>query len=179
MSQFVVYTAMSLDGYIADEKGDVHWLESFERDEYGYDGFIESVGSILMGRITCEQVLGFGEWPYRGIPTLVWSGSGVESLPEGVLSWSGDIEETVSKLEELSGSRNVWILGGASVIQAFIWAGMVHRMDLFIVPVLLGGGVRLFGPEDGEPLLLKLEHVQPYANGVVQITYEGRYRIED
>jgi len=174
MSRFLVYTAMSLDGYIADEKGDVHWLESFERDEYGYDGFMGSVGSILMGRVTCDQLLGFGEWPYEGLPVLVWSGGEVHGLPDGVQSWSGDMEGTVSKLEELAGDRDVWILGGASVIQAFVWAGKVHRMDLFVVPVLLGGGVRLFGPEDGEPMLLKLDNVQAYANGVVQMTYTTR-----
>ena len=64
MSSFVVYIAVSLDGYIADGAGDVHWLEAFEKDDYGFEEFLESIGSILMGRVTYGQIISFGEWPY-------------------------------------------------------------------------------------------------------------------
>ena len=90
MSRFFVYIAVSLDGYIADESGDVHWLEAFEKDDYGYEGFIDSVGAILMGRVTYEQILDLGGWPYGDIPTLVWSGGVVEDLPEGAVFSPGD-----------------------------------------------------------------------------------------
>jgi dihydrofolate reductase len=174
MSRFVVYIAMSLDGYIADEDGDVHWLEAFEKDDYGYEGFIQSIGSILMGRVTYEQILSFGVWPYKDIPTLVWSGGSVEDLPDGARSWSEDIEETYSWLNEQAGDKDVWLLGGAQTIQTFLTAGMLDRMDIFVIPVLLGGGIRLFAGEDSEPQMLKLDHVQPYANGVVQLSYNMR-----
>jgi len=171
MGQFVVYTAVSLDGFIADSGGEVHWLEAFEKDTHGYDAFFGLIGAILMGRVTCEQVLRSGDWPYGNIPTLVWSGKTLEGLPEGVLSWSGNTVQTAEKLRELAGDKDVWVLGGARVIQAFLTAGIIDRLDLFVVPILLGEGVRLFGQEEGEPRMLTLEHVQPYANGVVRMTY--------
>jgi dihydrofolate reductase len=174
LSQFVVYIAVSLDGYIADEDGDVHWLEAFEKDDYGYEEFIQSIGSILVGRVTCDQIISFGVWPYKDIPTLVWSGSKVEDLPDGARSWSEDMDKTTSWLKEQAGNKDIWILGGGRTIQTLLSAGMIDRMELFVIPVLLGGGIRLFGEEDNEPQLLKMEHVQPYANGVVQISYKSR-----
>lgn len=174
MSRFVVYIAVSLDGYIADETGDVHWLEAFEKDDYGYEGFIDSVGSIIMGRVTYEQITSFGTWPYGDIPTMVWSGSVVEDLPDGAVKWSENIEKTASWLREQAGDKDIWILGGAQTIQAFLTAGIVDHMDLFIIPVLLCGGIRLFDGDPGEPQMLKLEQAQPYANGVVQLSYTMR-----
>ncbi len=174
MSSFVVYIAVSLDGYIADGAGDVHWLEAFEKDDYGFEEFLESIGSILMGRVTYDQIISFGQWPYGETPTLVWSRGKVEDLPAGAVSWSESMEKTAPWLKEKAGGRDVWILGGARTIQAFLDAGMIDRMDLFVIPVLLGGGIRLFGEEDGEPQLLNLDHVQPYANGVVRLSYTMR-----
>ena len=175
MGRFVVYIAMSLDGYIADEDGDVHWLEAFEKDEYGYNSFIGSIGSILMGRSTFEQVLSMVKWPYSDIPTLVWSGKEpAVDLPERVQCLSENVEGMSRRLRELAGDRDFWVLGGARVVQSFLSAGLIDRMDIFIVPVLLGGGVRLFREDGSDPQMLNLEHVQPYANGVVQLTYTNK-----
>ena len=165
---------MSLDGYIADADGDVHWLEAFEKDDYGYGEFIESVGSILMGRVTYDQVLSFGVWPYKDIPTLVWSGSKVEDLPGGARIGSDNFEETDDWLKTQAGDKDVWILGGARTIQPFLANGMIDRMELFIIPVLLGGGIRLFDGEDSEPAMLKLENSQPFISGVVHLIYSKR-----
>jgi dihydrofolate reductase len=174
MSKFVVYIAMSVDGYIADGNGDVHWLEAFDRDDYGYEEFINSIGSILIGRATYDQVMSFGPWPYRGIPTLVWSGGKVDGLPDGAVGWSENLEETASWLAEKAGEKDIWILGGAQTIQQFLAAGLVDQMDIFVMPVLLGGGIRLFDGENSEPQMLKLEQTQPYANGVVKLSYKSR-----
>jgi dihydrofolate reductase len=170
----VVYIAVSLDGYIADGAGDVHWLEAFEKDDYGFEEFLESIGSILMGRVTYDQIISFEGWSYGETPTLVWSGGKVEDLPAGAVAWSENMEKTAAWLKEQAGARDVWILGGARTIQTFLDAGMIDRMDLFVIPVLLGGGVRLFGEEGGDPRLLKLDDVQPYANGVVKLSYTRR-----
>ena len=174
MSQFVVYIAMSLDGFIADEEGSVGWLESFESDKYGYEGFIESLGSMIVGRVTYEQMVSFGTWPYGEIPTLVWSGSSLEDLPMAAVSWSEDLENTAKWLAEQADGQDVWVMGGAKTIKAFNDAGIIDRMEIFIIPVLLGGGVRLFEEGAAQPQLLKLEDVQPYANEVVKVTYTTR-----
>lgn len=63
-----LYIACSLDGYIAREDGSIDWLTKYEinpETDYGYSEFYASIGTVLMGRKTYEQVLGFGDWPYE------------------------------------------------------------------------------------------------------------------
>ena len=62
-----LYIATSLDGFIAREDGNIDWLTEYENSpatDYGYSEFYASIGTVLMGRKTYEQVLGFGDWPY-------------------------------------------------------------------------------------------------------------------
>ena len=59
-----VYIAMSLDGFIARRDGSIDWLSIVERagEDYGYKHFHDSIDTIVVGRNTYEQVLGFGAW---------------------------------------------------------------------------------------------------------------------
>ena len=77
MPRVIVYIAMSLDGFIADRDGGVGWLDDIHPSEadgdFGYAEFYDSVGSLIMGRATYDQVLDFGAWPYPGKPTCVFT----------------------------------------------------------------------------------------------------------
>ena len=147
MSRFVVYIAMSLDGYIADDEGGVGWLESFETDDYGYEEFLDSIGSIIVGRVTYEQIAGFGQWPYGKIPTLVWSGTNIEDLPGGTISWSEDVQNTAKWLTGQADGKDVWILGGALSIKAFLDARMRATEVMRRVTFTLGERLELVGAE--------------------------------
>jgi dihydrofolate reductase len=65
MPRIKLYIACSLDGFIAREDSSIDWLTEYEKAEtdYGYSEFYESIGTVLIGRKTHEQVLGFGKWP--------------------------------------------------------------------------------------------------------------------
>jgi dihydrofolate reductase len=62
-----VFIATSLDGYIADAKGAVHFLDTYTmpgNSDMGYYAFMDRVDALLMGRKSFETVLGFGvAWP--------------------------------------------------------------------------------------------------------------------
>ena len=173
MSQFVIYIAVSIDGFIADEEGSVAFLEAFEKDDYGYDAFLEGIGSIIMGRATFAQIMGFGVWPYGDIPCIVWSESEFKELPEAVEVISGSVSEISDRAAVLAQNKDIWVIGGAKTIQAFMEAGLIDHYELFIIPVTLGKGVRLFEGKASEPYPLKLVNNQPFANGVVQLVYEN------
>ncbi|WP_269848941.1 dihydrofolate reductase family protein [Methanosarcina horonobensis] len=71
-----LYIACSLDGYIARKDGSIDWLIEYENNsetDYGYSEFYASIGTVLMGRKTYEQVLGFGDWPYGEKKTYVFT----------------------------------------------------------------------------------------------------------
>ena len=67
--------------------------------------------------------------------------------------------------------RDIWLAGGASVVNQYLAAGLVDEIDLSIAPVILGGGARLFeGLGRGA---LKLEQVRAVdAPGVTHVKYE-------
>jgi dihydrofolate reductase len=59
-------------------------------------------------------------------------------------------EAALALAREAAGDRDVQIAGGASVAQQYLAAGLLDELQLHVVPLLLGGGVRLFdGPPDG------------------------------
>ncbi len=65
--KIVLYIAMSLDGYIARDNGDIDWLSMVEShdEDYGYKDFLKSVDTVIMGRRTYDQVLTFWDFPYK------------------------------------------------------------------------------------------------------------------
>ena len=62
--QIQIYIATSLDSFIATADGGVDWLEPFQAEDLGYSAFVATIGTIVMGRTTYEQIRGFGSWPY-------------------------------------------------------------------------------------------------------------------
>ena len=79
------------------------------------------------------------------------------------------IEAALKRAREAAGDKDVFIGGGANVINQYLAAGLVDELGLHVVPILLGGGARLFegvGPE------VKLEELRAIeAPGVAHLTY--------
>ena len=77
MREVVLYIAMSLDGYVADETGGADWLEGHGEGPEGadsYSRFIQEVDTVIMGRNTYRQVttqLSPERWVYQGLHTYV------------------------------------------------------------------------------------------------------------
>lgn len=74
----VLYVAMSLDGYLAREKGAVDWLHSEDQEEEAssFDAFYDTVDTLIMGRKTFTQVveeLSPERWVYEGKSCLVYT----------------------------------------------------------------------------------------------------------
>ena len=159
MANFV-YIAKSLDGFIATEDGGMDWLSDIpnpEGSDFGFSEFMAKVDAILMGRITFEQVLSFGVWPYeKPVYVLSTKLSGVPGDLEGKAHIiSGELEEVIGELVE-KGIKNLYIDGG-QVIQSFLKADKIDEIILTTVPVLLGSGIPLFKDTGG---LKKFRHLE-------------------
>jgi dihydrofolate reductase len=168
-----VYIAVSLDGYISDPTGDFHWLDAYgDPNDYGYEAFYAGVDALVMGRTTYDQVAAFPEWPYAGRPCFVLSHRPPAAPPpEAVRFVHGDIGDLVSQIRE-TGARRVWHVGGGKSIAAFLNAGAIDAWRIFVMPYLLGDGIRLFPEHTGAgPLRLLESHAYP--NGVVEVRYAG------
>ncbi|MBY5116178.1 dihydrofolate reductase family protein [Enterobacter cloacae] len=169
-----VFIAVSLDGYIARQDGDIGWL--LQRDDptedHGYDAFIADKDWIVMGRGSYEKVLTFDQWPYNR-PVLVLSSQLADTeVPEalkGKVQFSRCIpKEALAELAAQNAHR-VYIDGG-QVIQSFLREGLVADMVITTVPVLIGSGKPLFGslPRDIDLMLLS---TRSFPSGLVQSHY--------
>lgn len=172
MGKLILYIAASLDGYIATRDGGVAWLEAFniEGEDYGYQAFMERLGTLIMGGKTYRQVLTFGEWPYSGVVTyVVTRREATEQAGESIRFYSGDLAELVRHIRD-DGDRDIWLVGGGELNAAFLQADLIDEYIVSVMPVLLGDGIPLVRRLDTQTYL-ELTGSQVYANGVVQLQY--------
>jgi dihydrofolate reductase len=165
-----VFVGTSVDGFIARRDGRFDFLPE-EPEAHGYDEFMASVDTIVLGRNTFELVMSFGSWPYPKSKRVVVLSSRPVELPakQNVVQLSGDPNEIVAKLEAM-GAQQLYVDGGDTV-QRFLRAGRIDRLIITRVPVLIGDGISIFGalPHD-----VRLRHVatRSFPSGLVQSEYE-------
>ncbi|MBR0673684.1 dihydrofolate reductase family protein [Neoroseomonas soli] len=166
-----LYAAISLDGCLADAVGEVGWLAPYEAEDYGMPGFLAQIGTVLTGRTTYDQARGFGDWPYAGKRMVVLTTRPLDpDPPAGVEATAGDLGAIVARLRaETAG--DIWLLGGAAVAQACLARGLVDSLELFVIPLTLGAGLRLFAPA-GPLRGWRLAETRSWPNGVVLLRYD-------
>lgn len=133
-----------------------HGLEGGERNE---DSEILAEGlnrprAVVLGRRMFDNAQGWGEEPPFHKPVFVLTHEA--RLPEEkaggtTFTFVEGIENAVGQAKAAAGSEDVAIAGGASTIQQALRAGLVDEMQLHVAPLLLGGGIRLFGDLDDPP----------------------------
>ena len=175
MSNITLYIASSLDGYIADKNGSVVWLEEIpnpENTDYGYKEFLQDIDTVVMGRTTYEQVLRFGEeWPYPEQHTVVVSSDkSYEPRTQNTTVLSTLHRSVIEKLRSQS-NKGIWLVGGGQLVSAFLKIDAIDRMLLFVMPKMLGSGIRLF-PEAGPSRSFDLKNVKNYTSGLVLLDYQ-------
>lgn len=170
----IVFIATSIDGYIADKDGGLDWLHSVpnpDNVDMGFGPLMEQVDALVMGRNTLEMVLSFDvDWPYSK-PVFVLSNTMTE-VPEGyqdkVFLINGELTQVVADLNQ-QGYNDLYIDGGIT-IQNFLEQELIDQLTITTIPVLLGGGVKLFG--DLESMQnYKLVESTVYLDTIVQSHY--------
>ena len=148
VTKVLVYIASSLDGYIARENGEIDWLP--ETAESGYDVFYKSVDTVIMGKTTYDQVLTFGEYPYKDKKSFVFTSS-TQNKNENI-EFVSDVEKFVRDGFPGAG-ENIWLVGGAQIIASFFNQGAVDEIIISVIPVLLCKGIPLFHNTEDETKL--------------------------
>jgi len=144
---------------------------------------IANVGAEIMGRGKFGPA-GRGPWgddPWRGWwgedppfhkPVFVLTHHEREplTLSDTIFTFVTDgIESALEQATEAARDKDVFIGGGADIINQYLAAGLVDELELHITPILLGGGARLF---DGVGPNLKLEEIRAVqAPGVAHLKY--------
>src|ERR671911_1849600 len=119
------------------------------------------MGAFVTGRRTFEIANGWGGSPPLGVPTFVvthtvpqewvYEGSPFAFVTDGV-------ESAVEQAKAVAGDKDVAV-SAASIVQQCIEAGLLDEIHVDLVPVLLGGGVRLFDHLGAGPIELERTEV--------------------
>lgn len=141
----VYYTASSLDGYIVDDKDSLDWLLSRAIDgdgPFGYDGFIKSVGALVMGSATYEWIVKNhpDDWMYEQPAWVLTHRPRVITDAYPAQVFSGEVSELHPTLVSQAAGKDVWVMGGGEVAAQFAAAGLIDEMIISYAPCSLGAG---------------------------------------
>ncbi|ABF45248.1 bifunctional deaminase-reductase-like protein [Deinococcus geothermalis DSM 11300] len=175
MRKVVLSMYQSLDGVVENPV----WTMPFWNEEaaqFARDQLFAS-DALVLGRVTYQ---GFAQaWPGR--QDEQGFADRMNALPKFVASrtlrqagWNarimpGDAAQEVARLKRQPG-QDLLIYGSGTLVQTLMAHHLIDEYRLWLYPVVLGRGQRLF-PEGAPPLNLKRLDVRPLASGVVILTY--------
>ena len=165
----VIYIAASIDGFIAGDNDDLSFLASVEKEgeDYGYADFVSNVDTVIMGRKTYDKVLSFDvPYPHSDRKTYVITQSPKENK-DGIVFYNGSLSDLVSELKSKKG-KNVFIDGGAQIVNEFLRLDLVDEIIVSYVPVILGTGIKLFS-NHGTSTQWRTLSAKQFEKGLVQI----------
>lgn len=165
MTTFLYSASMSLDGFIAGPGGDMSWLSDLLAEPEVPDSgdLTADIGALLIGKRTFT-----GDDPNAGTDAEgayggTWDGPSIvlthEPPADGAaaepgVTYATDFESAVRLAREAAGGKSVSILG-ANVAAQCLAAGLLDEVLVFVAPVLLGDGVRLFDHPGGTKVRLE------------------------
>src|SRR6266702_1251124 len=145
----------SVDGFVATPEGmpALVAMPGFTPGvSHGYPEFIENVDAVVMGRSTFLPALGAPSWPWPGLQVFVLTSQPLPAgTPDGVGVAQGGPAGLLDQLRSRGSDRDVHLVGGPRTIRAFCELGALDRLEIVVLPILLGHGVPLSPP--GAPQL--------------------------
>jgi len=167
MRDLVYSVASSLDGFIAGPRGEFDWIIQDPTIDFGE--IFGQFDTAVMGRHSYEAILREGRSPREfGMKILVASTTLDPAQHHDVTIIGSGLAETVTELKCSSG-KDIWLFGGGTTFRSLLDAGLVDRVEVSIIPVLLGSGIPLVREGRRWPLLFKDSRTFP--SGIVSLTY--------
>lgn len=164
--------AASLDGYIAGPGGEFDWIPHDPAVDFA--AIFAKVDTVLLGRRSYELVRQMGGGPWQPA-TRVYVFSRTlrpEDHPD-VTVVPEDAGQAVAALRAEAGDGEIWLFGGGVLFASLLAEGQVDRVEVTVVPVLLGGGIPLL-PAGVPRSTLTLTGARTYPSGMVGLSYDVR-----
>jgi dihydrofolate reductase len=171
----VVNRSMSLDGFIAGPGHAMNWIFDFVAPDE-FPEIAAATGAMLVGRRTWDvgdrmkaEEPGSTDYPFSG-PTFLLTHRPPEPPDPEVRCLTGDIGGAVATALDAAGGKNLEVLG-ADVAGQCLRRGLVDEILVYVLPVLLGDGIRFAPPDLGR---IDLEPISSTRSGAVTIL---RFRV--
>jgi len=142
MSEISAHMAISLDGYIAHTDGETNWIPKELAKEIS--AIYRVSETLLAGFNTYNTIFEqCGKWPYKN--TYVATHYDCSALNNDDLHFLFD--NTIDKIENLKKTESVdiTVIGGGTLITSLLNNQLLDELNVYIVPILLGDGIRFLG----------------------------------
>jgi dihydrofolate reductase len=162
--------AMSLDGYIAGPNGEYDWI--LMDPDIDFAAMQAQFDTYLIGRKTFEVMakMGGGVKSVPGIQHVVLSRT-LRASDYPQVTVRSDAEGVVAELRAQPG-KDIAIFGGGGLFRSLLAADLVDRVEVSLIPVLLGGGIPLLPPPAGR-VKLELRQQRVYEKtGTIGLEYD-------
>jgi dihydrofolate reductase len=179
MRTLIEASLVSLDGIVESpwEWTGSHFGEESKRRSLAK---LEKADTFLLGRVTYEKFV--ATWPHiKGEPYF----DRINAMPKLIASttlkdptWNatvidGDVAQTLAELKRKPG-RTIVKYGCGRLTRTLVEHGLIDEFHISVVPVVVGGGTRLFESVDPARLNLELAEMETIENGIVSLTYVPR-----
>lgn len=141
-------------------------------ESHGHHEFIESCDAVVMGRSTFLPALGAPSWPWPSKQVYVLAPRPLPAdTPADVIVAQGGPAGLASQLRSRGSDSDVHLVGGPQTIRAFQELGALDRLDILVLPILLGGGIPL-SPHGAPPVSMRLLRAdRTFPDGTAELVY--------
>jgi dihydrofolate reductase len=167
------WVAMSVDGFIAAPNGEYDWIVKDPEIDFG--AAFKEFDTALLGRRTFELVMQHGGTnTMLGMKVYVFSRTlRHEDYPD-VTMVADKAKKTMTALKKEAG-KDIWLMGGGELFRSLLSVGVVDRVEVKVIPLLLGGGIPLL-PCPAKQAGLKLTGHRLYKKtGIMSLEYAVKH----
>jgi dihydrofolate reductase len=181
----LIYSAItSLDGYVADEDGNIDWAEPDEEVHTFVNDVERPIGTYLYGRRMYDVMVYWetaptlaGQSPFMLEYAEIWQAADkivysktLDTVSSARTRVERDFDPEAVRRMKARAERDISV-GGPDLAAQAIKAGMVDECRLFVAPIVVGGGTRALPNHTRLPLELLDE--RRFGNGVVHLHYRS------
>ena len=174
--KIIAHIATSADGYIARPDGDIEWLNSRARLDYGILKFYRTIDTILWGRKTYGWALAYQKKSGskasifdKNVANYIFSHKPPKKQAPGVMFVSEPVKAFARKLRSKPG-KHIWMMGGGELIASFLDAGEIDEFEIHVIPVFIGKGIPLIAPRRRD-VSLRLLSSRKFSDGSIRLRY--------
>lgn len=161
--------AVSLDGFIATKDNELDWMP--ENVKLEISATYEQLDVLLAGVNTYSYIFEhWGGWPYKSKKTFVVSHYDTNVTEKENVTFLTDMPLRAINELKSSSETDIQVIGGGKFITSLIEASLLDEITLYIVPVMLGDGIKFIGKTFGSKWELTGHRV--IDNQVVCLTYQ-------
>jgi dihydrofolate reductase len=186
MRNIISFMHVSLDGFVAGPNGEMNWIKA-EQEIFDYVGErIEKGNTALFGRKTFEMMESY--WPtaankptatkhdiehskwYSGVHKVVLSKTMEHTVRSNTTIISDNLANNLRKIKQQQG-EDILLFGSPTATHSLMQENLIDGYWLFVNPIVLGKGIRLFADSTDTIRLTQLPTTRQFACGVTELNY--------